>query len=554
MREKLAIAAGVVIIFLLAWFFWPAQKSAAPAGPATAVVQTSAGPLQGYSQGGLNVYLGIPYAEPPTGSRRFRAPQPRQPWQETFNAYQFGAFCPQVYDSVEVDDPHEDLNNENCLTLNIWAPAQAAAPRAVMVFIHGGGFVEGSSKERFYHGEALAGQGDVLVVTFNYRLGLLGWLDFSAFAGTDYAASADVGLQDQLLALQWVQDNIAAFGGDPANVTVFGESAGGGSIKALLGLEKPQAYFRRAIVMSGSPLHSAENTRAIASLIKKETGVPWPIAWQNLPPQAVLYIQKQLLDAVGSPLSDLLFAPTYGAAYPVKSGPTAAAQAGRTAGIDLMIGTMADELTYWSFYDTPTSKICGQTVKDNLFTQVDPKVEPKIQELYNLYSQNPQRAGRSEGQIILALGDDYAFRVEALQLAEAQSKLGRTYVYRVDYPVNLPDQPCQDKRSPHGSELPFVFGRQAEATGFKFIGLPRDDTEKAGRDQLSALMMGAWSSFAKTGDPNGGALPDWPAFDPASQPTMLFNLQPQVVNKPFFAEYQAMSTFMQTFSVFDALK
>ncbi len=553
MKKRLILVLGVVLVLFGAWFMFSGKKSAA-GGPPTQVVATSGGQLRGFGQDGLNVYLGIPYAEAPAGKLRFKAPVARQPWQGTLDAYGFGAFCPQVYDKVVIDDPQEDLNNEDCLSLNIWAPAAPQAKRAVMVYIHGGGFVGGSSKENLYHGQTIAKNGDVVVVTINYRVGLLGFFDFSAIGGSEYAGSADVGIQDQILALRWVKENIAAFGGDPQNVTVFGESAGGASALALLGIDQPKDLYQRMIVMSGSPLHTAQNTSDIANLLKKQTGINSPLLWQMAPPFALMFIQQKVLDAVGSPLSDLIFAPTYGKDYPVKLSPVEAVAAGNTQGIAMMIGNMADELSYWSFYDTPDSHICQMTIKENLFTDIDPGIEPKLRVLYDLYAKNPERKWKQEGDVILALGDDYAFRVQALQLASEQSKAANTYYYRVDYPVNLPDQPCQMDRSPHGAELPFVFGSSNTQAGFDWIGKPRDAQDTATRQHLQSQMISAWTNFAKTGDPNGGDLPNWPVFTADAQPTMIFAVESHVENAPFNAEYQAMAEFMRGFSVFDALK
>jgi para-nitrobenzyl esterase len=553
MFKKIVIVLVCILVVFAAWKLWPAPK-ATPSGPVTDVVQTSAGGVRGFAENGLNVFLGIPYAEAPTGNLRFKAPVAKAPWSGTREAYAFGSFCPQVYDAVTIDDPKEKLTHEDCLTLNVWTPASSAEKKAVMVFIHGGGYIAGGSKERFYYGDVLAKKGDVVVVTLNYRLGLLGFFDLGGVAGAEYAASADVGIQDQLLALEWVKQNIAAFGGDPDNITLFGESAGAGSAKSILGIDNPGNYFKRMIIMSGSPLHTAENTSNIANLVVSETGLKWPWLWKNMPTSLLIYIQDKLLAAVGSPLSDLLFGPTYGKGYVARQSPLESVASGNTAGIDLMIGTMADEMTYWSFYDTADSKICGQTVQENLFNMVDTTITPKIQELYDLYSQNPLRAGRMEGEYLLSMGDDYAFRVDSLQLASAQSAVAKTYVYRFNYPVNLPEQPCQNNRSPHGSELPFLFGRINEQTGYDFIGQARDAQDQAVRDHLEDQMILAWSNFAKTGDPNGGDLPVWPVFDGSTMPTMVFSGDTHVENAPFLAEYQAMADFMKTFSIFDALK
>lgn len=553
MFKKIAAFIVIVLIAYVAWKVWPAPKPVA-GGPPTDVLQTSGGPVRGFSENGLNVFLGIPYAESPAGANRFMPPIAHKPWSKTLDAYAFGSFCPQVYDAVEIDDPKENLSNEDCLTLNIWTPAPTPEKRAVMVFIHGGGYVVGGSKERFYYGDVLATKGDVVVVTFNYRLGLLGFFDLSGIGGSQYTPSADIGIQDQLLALSWVKQNIAAFGGDPDNITVFGESAGAGSAKAILGVEDPGQYFKRMIIMSGSPLHTRENTSAISSLVISETGIKWSALWKYMPTPVLMIIQDKLLSAVGSPLSDLLFGPTYGSGLVATQSPLEAVSAGNTAGIDLMIGTMADEMTYWSFYDTKDSHICDQTITDNLFTMVDASIQPKIQELYDLYSSDPQKPSRTEGEYLLAMGDDYAFRVDSLNLASAQSAVARTYVYRFNYPVNLPDQPCQNNRSPHGSELPFLFGRVDEQTGYDFIGKPRDAADETVRQHLMDQMILAWSNFAKTGDPNGGDLPQWPVFDPGIKPTMVFSGESHIENAPFDAEYQAMNEFMKTFSVFDALK
>ncbi len=544
---------GVLIIAAGVWFF-SATPKAVPAGPVTKPVSTTAGQVRGFNLDGLNTYLGIPYAENPSGSMRFKPPAARKPWQGVYDAYDFGPFCPQGYDPIVIENPKEDLNNEDCLTLNVWSPSASAEKRAVMVYIHGGGFVGGSSKENLYHAESIAKDGNVVVVTLNYRVGLLGFFDFSAIGGPEYKGSADAGIQDQLLALRWVKDNIASFGGDPENITIFGESAGGASVLALLGVENPKDYFKRVIVMSGSPLHSAQNSSDIANLLKKQTGISWAAAWKYAPAAAVMYIQKMVLDAVGSPLSDLIFAPTYGGDYVVKYNPVDAVKSGNAKGIDLMLGTMADEMSYWSFYDTPTSHVCEMTIKENLFTSINPAVETNVKALSEIYLANPQRKWKAEGDIILAIADDYAFRAPAIQLASEQAKTGKAFYYRVEYPVNLPDQPCQFNRSPHGSELPFLFGKINVQTGYNWIGKPRDDKDAAARQQLMDQMISSWSNFAKTGDPNGGTLPVWPAFDGETQPTMILSGNSHVENAPYHAEYLAAVDFLKAFNVFDALK
>lgn len=554
MKKNIVIGSIIILTVLIgAQLLTPRQKKA-PSGQPTQVISTGAGDVRGFVQDGLNVFLGIPYAQAPSGPLRFKAPQPKPKWNNVFDAYEFGPVCPQVYDPVEIDDPHEKMNVEDCLSLNIWAPTDGGEKKAVMVFIHGGGFVAGASKSMQYHGDQIAKAGDVIVVSLNYRAGMLGFFDFSTIGGPEYADSANNGLHDQLLALQWVKNNIAAFGGDPENITVFGESAGGASVAAMLGMEDPQQYFRRAIVMSGSPQHTASQSGAIANLIRAETKIHSAFIWKNMPTALLIYIQDQMIQAVGSPLSDLLFAPTYGQENIIKRSPIEAALQGKTKGIDLMIGTTANELSYWEFYDTETEHICQQTVNENLFTSIDPAQTANIQKLYELYKQNPERAGYTEGELMLTLGDDYAFRVAAIQLAEAQSNLGNTYLYRMDYPVNLPEHPCQNNRAPHGSELPFVFGKVAQPSGIFFTGVARNPEDATTRERLMHGMMSAWVNFAKTGNPNGETLRTWDKFTPVNQPTMHFGINSKMENAPFHEEYLAMAEFMKTFNVFDALK
>lgn len=552
MKYKALIIGVIVLILFGVWRLWPDQK-AAPTSQLTGTVSTTSGELRGFVQDGLNVYLGIPYAKAPTGSLRFKAPEPQPRWSGVFDAYTYGPVCPQVYDPIELE-PKENVHQENCLTLNIWAPAAAGDKKAVMVFIHGGGFVEGASKEQLYEGSPLAKKGDVIVVNLNYRLGLLGFLDFSVFGGAAYADSANNGVRDQLLALQWVQDNIAAFGGDSQNVTVFGESAGGASVSALLGIDQPQNYFKRAVIMSGSPLHPAEVSASIAKIIRDDSGISPAFVWKYAPTAGITYIQDQVSKAVGSPLSDLLFAPTYGENNVVKRSPLEAAQQGTTSGIDLMIGTMANELSYWEFYDTETDHICDQTISDNLITAIDTDQAAQVQELYNLYKQNPEYSNYSEGEMVMRIEGDYVFRLPALLLAEAQSKNGNTFLYQAEYPVNLPEYPCQNNHSPHGSELSFVFGKINESSGTDFIGLSRDAQDTTVRQRLMDEMMSAWINFAKTGNPNGGSLPEWPLFKTDNQALMRFGIPTRVEYAPFQDEDQAMAEFMKSFNLFDALK
>ena len=240
-------------------------------------VATKYGPVLGAQEDGLQVFRSIPYAAPPVGSLRFLPPRPPESWSEPRLALQPGPAAPQYiyYDPTENS---QDVVAEDCLTLNIWTPAADHPPRPVMVWIHGGANIEGSARNTWYDGTGLATRGNVVVVTIQYRLGVLGFLELTDVGGTRFAGSGNAGLLDQIAALEWVRDNIAAFGGDPGNVTVFGESAGGGDIYYLLGAPKAQGLFHKAIIESGtcsprlaSRASATKSTRAFMKQIGART-------------------------------------------------------------------------------------------------------------------------------------------------------------------------------------------------------------------------------------------------------------------------------------------
>ncbi|HEV3510303.1 MAG TPA: carboxylesterase family protein, partial [Candidatus Sulfotelmatobacter sp.] len=226
------------------------------------VVKTASGPVKGESEKGVLVFRGIPYAAPPLGPLRFRPPGPPVAWTEVRSALDFAPACPQLVET----DPTENNNSvmsEDCLAVNVWTPGVVGKKRPVMVWVHGGGFIEGSARNTWYDGASLAGRGDVVVVTLQYRLGVWGFLEIPDIAGQDFAQSGNVGLLDQVAALKWVKQNIVAFGGDPNNVTIFGQSAGGGSVGMLMVMPAAHGLFQKAIMESGTPKEIADKGRAI---------------------------------------------------------------------------------------------------------------------------------------------------------------------------------------------------------------------------------------------------------------------------------------------------
>jgi para-nitrobenzyl esterase len=505
---------------------------------ATPEVKTTYGNVQGFIEKNLNVFLGIPYAQTP---RRFEAAKPPRVSDKTFQALEFSLPCPQ--DSLRGITQQEAANT--CLTLNVWSPELDDKKRAVMVFIHGGAFYFGSSEPTF-NGANLAAVGDVVVVTLNYRLGFLGYFDYSVIGGDRYGNSVNNGLQDQILALEWVQQNIAVFGGDPTNVTVFGESAGASNLVALLAIENPQRYFKRLIAQSPSPHQSQAESRALSKMVSDGIGIYSDFFWRGMGAGMLLYIQREVLKTVGTPTNSLLFAPTYGETLVMKQRVVDAVDAGLTNDIDLLIGTNLNETALWSTF---ASKLCTMTAQQNLFTLIDESTKPQMENLVSLFSQNPERTGSTEGDFVLAIADEYLFRGPTIDIAERQAEHGNTYMYLFDYPSNLPQYPCANGRAVHSADLFFMLGNLDVDFADSVIGEPRDSSDAAVREALSQLMMKAWINFAKTGDPNGEGVPAWPTYDATNRATMRLGVESYVENAPFQAEYEAVKEFRETFNI-----
>ena len=237
------------------------------------VVKTTAGAVRGARDGGIEIFKGIPYAAPPVGPLRFRRPAPAAPWDGVRDALEFGPSCPQPPERPEGWAPEPSLS-EDCLYLNVWTPGTGEGERRpVMVWMHGGGYSIGSGSWPVYDGTALARRGDTVVVTLNHRLGILGYLHLKELAGPEFASSGNAGMLDLVAALEWVRDNIAAFGGDPGKVTIFGESGGGAKVSTLIAMPAARGLFHRAAIQSGPglrvkpPEQAAELARTIAGEI-----------------------------------------------------------------------------------------------------------------------------------------------------------------------------------------------------------------------------------------------------------------------------------------------
>jgi para-nitrobenzyl esterase len=470
-----------------------AYACATPApGPAAERVPTTTGMIHGAMVGATYAYLGISYAAPPTGTSRFAPPATPACPSDEVAATAIGPECPQLADDGTFG------GSEDCLHLNVWAPAAAAAPRAVMVFVHGGGNVSGSASQALYAGDKLATAGDVIVVTFDYRLGQLGFIDHSSLAVENNAAG-NYGLLDQIAALQWVHTNIAAFGGDPANVTVFGESAGGRDTCSLVAAPGAAGLFAHAIVESGSC--RGLPTRAAAEITGEQFVTAAGCAGNGDVPGCLRALTAEQVIRANAASASILEATPYqpeidGTIQPVE--PEAALAAGTHNHVAFMVGANADE-TGQAVPAVPT-----EAAYEQLVTTQFGALGSQVLAHYPAANFPTPRAA------YVRVTTDSRFVCPSRDIARAASHVQTEPVYRYFF-----QYPATPFGATHGIELPFVFGTfdSILVNGTPYTPTPAELA-------LSAAIQTDWTTFAKTGVPAG--TPTWPVYAAATDPTRTF--------------------------------
>lgn len=475
---------------------------------ATEVVETGYGPVRGGDDGRVKFWKGIRYAAPPLGDLRFRAPEPPQRWTEVADATEYGPACPQPVVPRMPLDLGAPLG-EDCLRVNIWVPAdvQPGAGKPVMVWLHGGAYVLGSGSQPLYDGRALAGTGDVIVVTLNYRIGALGFLDLSSFGTWQRPFESNIGLRDVLAGLAWVRDNIAAFGGDPANVTVFGESAGAGLVTTLLACPAAEGLFVRAIAQSSpaTSVYDRERGRRVASTFLEKLGIGASDVRKltEVSTDALVTATQEVFNEV--PVRNpgtLAFVPIVDGDllrdYPVKL-----AQEGRLLPVPLIIGTNRNEAALFKLMRSPLMPITPRAIT-SMFDQIaaeQPDLQlPTVDEIGSAYT------GRHKSRVV-SMATDIGFRLPTMWLAQGHSAVAPVYLYRFDY--STPLFKLLLVRAAHATELPYVWGT---------LGGPQDVTLKLGGARIatavSRRMQTRWINFATAGEPAGPAGEvRWPRYD-----------------------------------------
>ena len=484
------------------------------------IVETKQGKVEGREKDGVLLFAGVPYAAPPVGRRRFRPPEPHDGWQGVRDAKRFGAAAPQLASPL-FPDGLPKRQDEDCLFLNIHTPASDDKRRPVFVWIHGGGFRTGQSAIPWYNGHSFASRGDIVAVSLNYRLGALAFTHLAEICGSDFASSGTLGTLDQIAALRWIQENIAAFGGDPERVTIAGESAGGMSTGTLLGCPQAAGLFRAAIPQSGAMHHpiSAEDATRVARELVKELGTEDIEALQGFPVERILEAQgaverrlkKSRADEIEVVGEDMPFRPCVdGRVLP--QPPLEALRAGLSSDVAVMVGWTRHETTLWG------AGLFGKTADQRLLHGIARQHLPDPERAIETYRKS--RPGDSDHDIAIALTTDHIFRIPALRLAEAHTaRGGRTYVYEFSWEAS------ERLRATHALEIPFAFNNLNQH-GLDFFGPGPFPQE------LADSMHNAWIAFVRSGDPNGGGLPKWPTFDPKRCALMEFGDRVGLLENP----------------------
>jgi para-nitrobenzyl esterase len=454
-------------------------------------VETAQGTVQGKAAGSVKAFLGLPYAAPPVGELRWKAPSAPAAWKGVRDATKFGARCAQwpIWKDYIFDDAGP---SEDCLYLNVYAPAVAKAggKLPVMFWIHGGGYLAGSGSEPRYNGTALAERG-VMVVTMDYRMNVFGFLASSDLARENGVSAGNYGLMDMVAALKWVRRNIGAFGGDAGNVTIFGESAGSFAVSTLMAVPEAQGLFQKAIGESGAAFGEAIRLETLAVRGARDQAWVDSLGVKNLAELRALPMEK-LLEAVKKP-GTAMFAPVMDGKFLVENV-TESYAAGRQAHVPTMIG--------WNRDERSNTVSRGMTAAGWKVFAAEHYGARAAEFLTAFPAGSDEQAVRSADDFttanFIALG--------AWKWVEAQAKTGGApvYRYRFDLPATPSEMHPEGKYAFHSDELEYVFGMLETRHGAAWR--PEDH-------RLSEQTIGYWTNFARTGDPNGKGLPAWPRYD-----------------------------------------
>lgn len=490
------------------------------------VVETTNGPVRGVDDGNVRTWRAVRYAAAPVGELRWRAPQAPRPWTEPVDAGRVGPVCPQPTDPkipIDLGAPQ----GEDFLTLNIWAPSgtEPGDAKPVLVWVHGGAYILGSASQPLYHGRALATGGDAIVVTVNYRLGALGFLELSTLGADPQRFATNLGLRDVLAALEWVRDNIAAFGGDPQRVTVFGESAGGGIVTSLLASPAAAGLFSAAIAQSSPVTSTYDLGRAqrVAERFMDVLGATRDDLHRlaDAPVDALVEASRTVFDEVPARTpGTLAFAPTVDGDL-VPDYPVNLARKGLTHPVPLIIGTNKNEAALFRYMKSPLMPIAPAAIKA-MFAEIAAEQPGLALPSEDILKGTYRGRGKTRG---LELTSDLGFRMPSLWFADGHRAVAPVYLYRFDF--STPLLRLVRLHAAHATELPYVWGN---------LGAGRKDPTFAlgGRKEGTAVserMRARWVNFAANGTPDApGDEQSWRPYTAQDRATLVIDTQDTVVD------------------------
>lgn len=495
------------------------------------IVETKSGPIKGEKIGGVFRFLGIPYAQPISGKNRFAPPQPVNPWTEVLETTTYKDSSPQQAAdptgaspvSPAFETPSYVKSGDDCLGLNIWTPENADGSLPVMVWLHGGGWTSGSGSCKIYEGQNLASRGDVIVVTINHRLGASGLTDFSRVLGGEFSNSSNLGVQDMIAALEWVQSNINSFGGNPDLVTIFGESGGGWKVNTLLGVPSAKGLFHRAIVESGPLTRFMEPEQAdeIANGVLEALGVSKdnPAALYDISFEDLLQAESAVLS--NTPMS--FQAPGFPTGFwPVLDGnliqehvydPTASSS---SLDVPLLIGQTGTEFTLFMLRDQAAYALDEAGLEQRISMTFGQNNTDAILTSYqrDFPEYNPS-------SLWFRVFSDYAMGTLSSEIMDQRTVPGAApvFAYRFDWMTPIADGKLY---SPHTIEIPFAFDNVSTDAGQIMTGGGQEAVA------LGKTVSSAWVEFAKTGKPSAPGLPDWPVFTKENRESMHLNTASKV--------------------------
>ncbi len=490
------------------------------------VAACAAGTFRGELAHGVRVWRGIRYAKPPVGRRRFRDPVAAEPVGEV-DALVFGAVAPQQRLPVLDLGPDARLD-EDCLFVNVWAPAGGGRPKAVMVWLHGGAYTYGAGSQPAYDATQLVETGDVVVVTLNYRIGALGFLDLSSYSTPDEPYDSNLALKDVLLALNWVQQNIAAFGGDPGRVTVFGESAGGGLVTTLLATPSAAGLFHRAIAESSpaTSMYGPARARRVAAQFLDAVGLDAATAdgVRALPVEDIVSASTHVYAAVPTDApGTLAFAPVVDGAL-LPEPPADVLASGRGIPVPLIIGTNRDEASFFTRMKSPLMPVTEDRILQmfaDMRTARPDMLLPSRAQVLEAYEGVRQRA------VGAGVARDIAFRLPTIWVAEGHSRVADVWLYRFDHATRALD--ALGIGATHGAELAYVWGN--------FRRGPVDPTFWLGgrriAEEISRRVQARWIAFARGSTASGcidAAEPVWPCYEVGARSTLVIDEADRVVD------------------------